>query len=205
MVATGYPKSGATRLPYPATVPASTTPRIREVASADLDDAEAIAIRDLLAAAFARDEHGGFTWDDWAHALGGVHFVLELDGAIVGHASVVERALEIGATPVRTGYVEAVAIRPDLQRRGLGSALVREVNHHVEATYDLGALGTGTQPFYEQLGWRIWQGPTGVRVDGGVRATPDEDGYILVLPTPTSPPFDLSEPISCDWRPGDVW
>jgi hypothetical protein len=31
------------------------------------------------------------------------------------------------------------------------------------------------------------------------------DGYILVLPTPLTPPLDLSADISCDWRPGDVW
>jgi len=35
--------------------------------------------------------------------------------------------------------------------------------------------------------------------------TPADDGYILVLPTPSSPHFDLTAPISCDWRRGDVW
>jgi len=175
------------------------------VPSSELPEADAVAIRDLLDAAFARDEHGGFSWDDWLHAIGGVHFIQDLDGAVIGHAAVVERPLEINGRPFRTGYVEAVAILPPLQRRGFGTALMRAVNVHVAERYELGALGTGSQPFYERTGWRIWQGPTGVRVDGGVRPTPDEDGYILVLPTPTSPPFRLTDPISCDWRPGDVW
>ena len=39
----------------------------------------------------------------------------------------------------------------------------------------------------------------------GERRTPDEDGYILVLPTLSSPPLDLAATISCEWRPGDVW
>jgi aminoglycoside 2'-N-acetyltransferase I len=39
----------------------------------------------------------------------------------------------------------------------------------------------------------------------GERPTPAEDGYIMVLRTPASPPLDLEAPISCDWRAGDVW
>jgi len=35
--------------------------------------------------------------------------------------------------------------------------------------------------------------------------TPDEDGYIMVLTTPTTPQLSLEAPISCEWRPGDVW
>ena len=205
MVATGYPMGSAAWLPYPATVPPAIETRVRALPTAELSDAETTAIQALMSAAFKRDEHGGFTWDDWLHALGGVHLVLERDGGIVGHASVVQRALEISGRPIRTGYVEAVAILPSLQRVGLGSLLMRAVNEHVAAEYELGALGTGTQPFYQQLGWLIWQGPTSVRIDGRTEPTPDEDGYILVLPTPTSPPFELSEPISCEWRPGDAW
>ena len=45
-------------------------------------------------------------------ALGGTHVLLEVGGAIVSHASVVERILESGEHPMRTGYVEAVATRP---------------------------------------------------------------------------------------------
>ena len=66
-------------------------------------------------------------------------------------------------------------------------------------------LGTGEQHFYERLGWRTWRGPAFVRTPDGARRTPDEEGFILVLETVTSPPLDLDAPISCDWRPGDVW
>jgi len=174
-------------------------------ATRDLTTAEVDAIRSLLTAAFAEDEHGGFTEEDWQHALGGTHFVLEDDGRIVGHASVVERELHVGGRPLRTGYVEAVAIEPARQRRGLGSILMGAVNEHVDAGFELGALGTGTQPFYERLGWEIWPGRSSVRTPRGEQPTPDEDGYILVRRTPVSPPLRPTDTISCEWRPGDAW
>ena len=205
MAATGYLIAlCGPRLPYPSPVPHDHDVQVRALQTSELSDADIAGIQALLSAAFQHDEHGGFTHDDWLHAIGGTHVMLQVDGAIVGHASIVQRALEIAGRPVRTGYVEAVAIAPELQRQGLGSVLMGVINLHLHA-YDLGALGTGSQPFYQRLGWLIWQGPTGVRVDGEFQPTPDEDGYILVLPTPTSPPFQLTDAISCNWRPGDVW
>jgi aminoglycoside 2'-N-acetyltransferase I len=179
-------------------------PRVRRVSTQDLTTAETAAIRELLVAAFWSDEER-FTDADWDHAVGGLHFVLERDGVIVAHASVVERELQVGGRAVRTGYVEAVATAPDRQGGGLGSLVMSDVSSYIRDRFELGALGTGRQPFYQRLGWRIWAGPTSVRSRDGARPTPEEDGYILVLATPTSPPLDLTEPISCDWRPGDVW
>ena len=124
---------------------------------------------------------------------------------MVGHASVVDRDIHVSGRPLRTGYVEAVATDPAQQRQGIGTALMQRVNEHVAARYELGALGTGSQPFYQRLGWLIWRGPSFVRTVHGDERTADEDGYILVLRTPTSPDLDLEAPISCDWRPGDVW
>jgi aminoglycoside 2'-N-acetyltransferase I len=162
-------------------------------------------IKGVLLAAFAGDEHGGFTDEDWQHAIGGTHFLVEVDGQIVSHASVVERELHVAGRPLRTGYVEAVATAPGAQRRGYGSGVMREVNEHIARHFELGALGTGSQGFYQRLGWQIWRGPTYVRAAGGDERTADEDGYILVYTTPSTPPLDLDEPISCEWREGDVW
>ena len=179
--------------------------RIRTARTADLTPAEIGAIRAILTAAFLEDEHGGFTEDDWQHAVGGTHFLLEVEGTLLGHASVVEREIHVGGRPLRTGYVEAVAIDPTHQRTGLGSRLMAAVNEHVDAEYELGALGTGTQPFYEQVGWQIWDGPSGVRTRSGVEPTQDEDGYILVRRTPRSPALRPGDAITCEWRPGDAW
>lgn len=179
--------------------------RLRRLATGDLAAAEVLAIRKILDAAFGTDEDERFTDDDWDHAQGGRHFVLDLDGAIVAHASVVERTLELAGRPVRTGYVEAVAVAPVHQAAGYGSIVMQDVTAWIARRFELGALGTGRHRFYERLGWQTWRGPSFVRTPAGLRRTPDEDGYILVLATPSSPRLDLSGSIACDWRPGDVW
>jgi aminoglycoside 2'-N-acetyltransferase I len=180
--------------------------KILEVRTENLAAAQIAAIRELLWAAFSADhEDGGMTEDDWQHALGGTHFVLEEDARIVGHASVVERELHVGDRPLRTGYVEAVAVDPARQGSGLGTKLMQAVTAHIDAAFELGCLGTGNQAFYERLGWEVWQGPTLVRTSAGLERSADEDGYILVLRTRSSPPLDLTDAISCDWRQGDSW
>jgi aminoglycoside 2'-N-acetyltransferase I len=178
---------------------------IHALPSDALNAQQIVEIRELLTQAFAGDEHGGFSEEDWQHALGGMHFIALVDGRIVAHASVVERELRVAGVPLRTGYVEAVATVPSEQSRGHGTAVMRDVGRHIAADYQLGALGTGSQPFYERLGWQIWRGPSHVRVDGQERATPGEDGYIMVLVVPRTPAIDLGAPINCEWRPGDVW
>jgi aminoglycoside 2'-N-acetyltransferase I len=178
---------------------------LRRLATTELTSAEVATIRTLLDEAFGTNEDERFTDPDWDHAVGGIHFVLDLGGEIVAHASVVEREIHVGGRPLRTGYVEAVATAVDRQGRGLGSVLMVDVTDWIRDHFELGALGTGRHHFYERLGWQTWAGPSSVRAPDVMRRTPDEDGYILVLRTPTSPPFDVNEPISCDWRPGDVW
>jgi aminoglycoside 2'-N-acetyltransferase I len=177
---------------------------VRTVATDALRPGELQEIRSLMNVAFGTGDEA-FADADWEHALGGTHFLLEADGAVISHASVVGRALEIGGRPFRTGYVEAVATAPDQQGRGHGTAVMRAVSDHIRAGFQLGALGTGAHAFYERLGWQTWRGPAFVRTPEGLARTPDEEGYILILRTPSSPPFDLEEPISCEWRPGDVW
>jgi aminoglycoside 2'-N-acetyltransferase I len=179
--------------------------RVSRLATQELSPEAVGEIRRLLVAAFAGTDEGDFTEADWQHSIGGIHVLLEIEGALVGHASVIERILEVDGLPVRAGYVEAVAVDPAHQRRGLGTALMQEVNADIAARFELGALGTGSIGFYERLGWQVWRGPTGVRTAAGLERTPDEDGYILVLPTPASPPLSLTAPISCAWRPGDSW
>jgi aminoglycoside 2'-N-acetyltransferase I len=180
--------------------------RLRRLATPELTAGEVREIRALMDVAFGTEgEEERFSDDDWQHALGGVHFVLELDGEIVAHAAVVERQLYVGAVTLRTGYVEAVATSPDRQGVGLGSIVMTDVTEYVREGFELGGLGTGRQSFYGRLGWRIWAGPSAVRTPDGERPTPDDDGYIMVLETPTSPPLDLAARISCEERPGDVW
>ena len=179
---------------------------IRRARTVELSASDLAACRALLDQAFASDdEDERFAESDWQHALGGLHLIAELDGAIAAHASVVERELRVDGRPFRTGYVEAVATVPALQGRGIGTAVMRATNDHIRSEYALGALGTGEHGFYQRLDWRTWLGPLFVRLPDGDRRTPDEDGGILVMQTPSTGPLDLSARLSCDWREGDVW
>lgn len=177
---------------------------VRRVPSEELTPDEVAALRDMLRAAFEGDPEEEFTEEDWEHAVGGLHFILEEDREVAAHASVVERELHTSGHRLATGYVEAVATRPDLRGQGQGSALMRDVGDYIDRTFQLGALG-GDPAFYERLGWLVWKGPTFVRTESGLIRTPEEDAYVLVRLTRSSPELDLSAPIRCEWRPGDVW
>jgi aminoglycoside 2'-N-acetyltransferase I len=176
---------------------------VRSVRSSELAPADLDALRSLFAVAWP---DGGFGEDDLQHALGGRHWLLEVEGRIVSHASVVERELHVGGRPLRTGYLETVATLPACQGKGFGSRVVAAASEHIRARFELGGLSTGRVSFYQRMGWERWLGPTSMRLpDGALARTEDDDGGILVLRTPATPPLDLSAPISCEWRPGDVW
>jgi aminoglycoside 2'-N-acetyltransferase I len=176
---------------------------LRIVASKGLVAAEWQTLTDLCEAAF--DEPWGDYWD----SIGpGVHVLAEDPATgIVAHAAIVDRLLYPGDEMLRAGYVEAVAVRPDRQRQGLGTTVMEAIDRMIDGGYELGALGTGSQPFYERLGWVSWRGPTWIRhPDGRMQRSVDEDGGIMVRRTPATPPgLDLDLPIAVDWRPGEVW
>lgn len=79
--------------------------RIRTVATEALGAADVAAIRALLDVAFddSAEPDERFEEEDWQHAIGGTHVVLDVDGAIIAHASVVERELRVAGRPLRTG------------------------------------------------------------------------------------------------------
>src|SRR3954454_22609003 len=121
-------------------------PNVRRVPTAALTPDELAAIRDIMTLAFGDDEEERFNDDDWAHALGGTHVVLDIDGEIVTHASVVERELRAAGLPLKTGYVEAVATTPVRQGEGHGTLVMREVNAIISEEVELGAPRHGPSP-----------------------------------------------------------
>jgi aminoglycoside 2'-N-acetyltransferase I len=165
-----------------------------------LDPAELAAIRDLFYDAF--DDMGE---QDWEHALGGMHALVRDGDSVVGHASVIQRRLLYSGRALRTGYVEAVAVRPGRRRQGIGGLLMDTVEHIIRRAYDLGALGATDDgaALYLSRGWHLWRGPSSVITPTGLQPTSHEDGSIYVLPG--AYPLDLSAPLSCDWRDGDAW
>lgn len=176
---------------------------IRTARTEELDEAGLRVIRELMDLAFG-DE---FTEDDWDHSLGGLHLMAEEEGRLVAHAAVVPRTLRVGERRLHTGYVEGMATHPAHRRRGHASRVVERMNEHVRAGYELGALSDATDfgGFYQRFGWRLWSGETYVDGPNGTEPTPEDDGNILILPTPTTGELDLAAAIACDWRSGDVW
>jgi aminoglycoside 2'-N-acetyltransferase I len=174
---------------------------VQAVHTSALAPTEVRGVREMLDTTF----DGNFSDDDFDHALGGMH-VLARDGAeLVGHAAVVMRRLLHEGRALRTGYVEAVAVRPDRQRLGIGALVMDEVERIVRGGYELGALGAakGAANWYAARGWEPWSGRTAVLAPDGLRPTPDEDGAVHVLPVTAR--LTPGAELVCDWRGGAVW
>jgi aminoglycoside 2'-N-acetyltransferase I len=179
--------------------------RILLAPTEELDPDRRAELTDLCAAAFEEPPEGV-----WIGKVQGLHVTAEVGGRVAAHAMIVDRALHLGhdaAASLDVGYVELVATRPELQGRGHGSAVMRAIGEIIGQEYALGALSTGSNAFYARLGWETWRGPTAVRMADGDRVrSPAEDGHVMVLRTPRTPPdLSLDAPISVDWRPGDIW
>lgn len=166
-----------------------------------LTEAELQAVRHLLELAFPDD----LTDQDVEHALGGMHALVTEAGELVGHGSVVMRRLLHGGRSLRTGYVEAVAVRPDRRRLGHGGAVMAALEDVIRGAYELGALGASDEgvPFYVSRGWQPWTGTASVVAPDGLRRTPEEEDGLFVLPVTVE--LDPDGDLACDWRDGDVW
>jgi aminoglycoside 2'-N-acetyltransferase I len=175
--------------------------RVTVAHTGDVDAGTLAAAQALLEDAFDGDvdEH------DWEHTLGGMHALGWEGGELVAHASLVQRRLLHAGRALRAGYVEGVAVRGDVRRRGYGGAVMGPLERLVRSAYDLGALGSSDDglPFYAARGWQRWRGPTSALTPGGVVRTPDDDGGVFVLPAAAA--LDLDGELTCDWRDGDVW
>jgi hypothetical protein len=104
---------------------------------------------------------------------------------------------------LRAAYGELVATRPDAQRQGHATALMRRLADEINA-FDIGALSPTDEKIYARLGWETWRGPLLVRTGTSVVASGDEGLMILRLPR-TPADLELDEPLSIEWRPGEIW
>ena len=134
----------------------------------------------------------------------GVHLLGHVDGVLVSHAMFVERWLQrVSGDLLRTAYIELVATRPDVQRKGYAGTLMRRTAEEIRA-FDIGALSPTDERIYARLGWQTWRGPLLVRTGTSVVTSDDEGMMILRLPR-TPADLSIDEPISIEWRPGEVW
>ncbi|MFF9201373.1 GNAT family N-acetyltransferase [Streptomyces sp. NPDC014986] len=171
---------------------------LRTAHTADLTPAELTAVRSLLRDAF----DGDLTDEDWEHALGGMHALVHDERGLAAHGAVVMRRARYRARWLRVGYVEGIAVRHDVRRQGLGSAVMAALEGVITRAYDLGALSASDDGalLYTARGWRAWDGRICALGPDGVVRLSDEEGSTYVWPVPA----DLGSELVFDWRDGDV-
>ncbi|MFG2711932.1 GNAT family N-acetyltransferase [Streptomyces goshikiensis] len=170
--------------------------------TSELGDGELRRVRALLDAAFG----GDFGDEDFEHALGGMHALVYEGGELVAHGSVVQRRVLHGGRALRAGYVEAVAVRADRRRRGLGGGVMAALEAVVARAYALGALSASEAgaALYTGRGWQPYPGRIGVLgPDGPVRLA-EEEGSTFVWTPPGGILPDPAGRLDFDWRDGDV-
>jgi aminoglycoside 2'-N-acetyltransferase I len=177
------------------------TVRLRIAHTADLEPAELRAARALLDRAF----DGGFSDQDWDHGLGGTHVLVHDRAGLAAHGSLVMRRIRHRGRWLRTGYVEAVAVRPDARRTGLGGRVLGELERIIGRAYDLGALSASEDGarLYTARGWQRWPGQVHALSPDGIVRLPDEEGDVFVRPA-LAGPLDPAGELVFDWRDGDV-
>jgi aminoglycoside 2'-N-acetyltransferase I len=136
---------------------------------------------------------------------GGRHVLGHLDGRIVGHAVATTRHVQPEGHPIlRTAFLDAVATHPDVQHRGVATAVVGRLGEVLD-DYEVGCLQTDIPAFYERIGWEPWRGAlAGRRDDGTLVPTPEQRG-VMVLRLPTTPPLDLDGRLTIECQPNRVW
>ncbi|MEU6771945.1 GNAT family N-acetyltransferase [Streptomyces sp. NPDC046759] len=177
------------------------TIRLSRAHTADLGPAELEGVRALLDEAF----DGDLSAEDWDHGCGGLHVLVHDDVGLAAHGAVVMRRVRHRGRWLRTGYVEAVAVRADVRRTGLGSRVMGELEGVIDRAYDLGALGASEQGarLYTARGWQRWGGQVHALSPGGIVRLPEEEGGVYLWPALAGPP-DPDRELVLDWRDGDV-
>jgi aminoglycoside 2'-N-acetyltransferase I len=135
-----------------------------------------------------------------------MHVLVREDGELVAHGSIVQRRVVHGGRALRTGYVEAVAVREDRRRRGLGGLVMAGLEAIVDRAYVLGALSASEDgaALYRGRGWRVWDGRIGALSPAGPVPLPEEEGSTYVWVPPGGIRLDPAGRLDFDWRDGDV-
>jgi len=110
------------------------------------------AIRDLNDAAFRGTSESRLVEDLRAAGLVAVELVA-VDRSVDGHILFSVLDAVVGQTPVRTLSLAPMAVRPELQRRGIGSALVRAGLQKAGEIGWQAVVVLGHQDFYPRFGF----------------------------------------------------
>ncbi|MFJ8073319.1 GNAT family N-acetyltransferase [Streptomyces sp. NPDC096176] len=179
------------------------TDALRTAHTHQLSESGLAGIRTMLHEAFC----GDFGDEDWAHALGGVHAFVRDGRGVAAHGSVIMRRVLHTGRSYRVGYVEAVAVRADRRRQGLGGRVMQALETVIDGAYDLGALSASDDGagLYRVRGWQLWRGRIEAMAPQGTVRLPEEEDSTWLRPAAGAPlPEPAAGPLAFDWRDGDV-
>jgi putative acetyltransferase len=116
-----------------------------------------------------------------SHYIAELSLVAEIENRIVGHVMISHAALHEGAVQHRVAMLSPLAVAPESQRRGIGSALVRDVTARAEARGEPMVVLEGSPVFYGRLGFE-YSVPYGIEIKLPTWAPP-EAAQVLRLRT----------------------
>ena len=113
------------------------------------------AVRDVVGAAFGGDQvadlldalRESVAWLD-------LSFVAEIDREVVGHVSYTRAWVDAPDRVVDVLVLSPLSVRPDVQRRGVGRALVEESLDVVRGRDEPVVFLEGDPAYYRRLGWQ---------------------------------------------------
>ncbi|MFD7320211.1 GNAT family N-acetyltransferase [Streptomyces sp. NPDC059875] len=160
------------------------------------------SIKDMLDTAF----DGDFSDEDWDHGLGGIHAWIEDEHGIAAHGSVIMRRVLHNGRSHRVGYVEAVGVRQDRRRQGLGGLVTAELERVIDGAYAFGALSASEDgaTLYRARGWELWKGRIEALSPDGIVHLPEEEDSTYLRAAAARPLPDPAAALVFDWRDGDV-
>ncbi len=118
-------------------------------------------VLDVLAAVFAETQRAwfeaGLCDPPYPQSVG---FIARAEGRIVSHVELLDMPVRYGDTIIHVAAISGVATLPAWRGRGLASALMEQAMAEMAARdMPLAVLLTGSQAFYERLGWSDWPPP----------------------------------------------
>jgi len=114
----------------------------------------AASVRDLLALAFNREPEVCDLEDALARRSDSTGYVAVHDGRVVGHVRLTRGWIDAEARLIEVLVLSPLSVAPDLQRRGIGRALVQRAVAEAERAGSPAVFLEGDPAYYSRLGWQ---------------------------------------------------
>jgi GNAT superfamily N-acetyltransferase len=104
---------------------------------------------------------GVFEWTE-EYAPFDYHVIAHVGSQRIGHVGIVDRIATVDGSEARAGLVGGVYTDPRLRNQGLGTRLMvraRDVMVDLDMEYGILMCLSSLVPFYERVGWKVFDGP----------------------------------------------